>query len=60
MSDKTFQWSFLGVTALAVVLFILGAAGVIPAWIIVIAIVGGIVGDGVLLHYWGKAYMSQI
>ena len=60
MSDNTFQWSFVGVVALALVLIILSAVGAIPAWVIAIAIVGGIVGDGVLLHYWGKNYMSRI
>jgi hypothetical protein len=60
MSDNTFQWSFVGVVVLALVLIILSAVGAIPGWVIAIAIVGGIVGDGVLLHFWGKDYMSRI
>jgi hypothetical protein len=59
MSDETFQWSFIGVVVLAVTLIALAAVGVIPGWIIAIAIVGGIAGDMLLLYYWGKDYMSR-
>lgn len=60
MTDSTFQRSFIGVIVLALVLIILSAVGAIPAWVIAIAIIGGIVGDILLLHYWGKDYMSRI
>ncbi|MFC1999389.1 hypothetical protein ACFLXE_01340 [Chloroflexota bacterium] len=60
MSEKTFQWSFLAVAVLALLLIILSAIGVTPGWLIAIAIVGGIAGEGVLLHYWGKDYMSRL
>ena len=60
MSENTFQWSFLAVVVLALLLIILSAIGVTPGWLIAIAIVGGIVGEGVLLHYWGKGYMSRL
>ncbi len=59
MRDDTFQWSFIGVAALAIILIILAAVGVIPVWVIAIAIVGGIAGDMLLLYYWGKDYMSR-
>jgi len=59
MSDETFQWSFIGVIALAITLIVLAAVGVIPGWIIAIAIVGGIASDTLLLYYWGKDYMSR-
>jgi len=59
MKDDTFQWSFIGVIILAVLLIILAIVGVIPVWVIAIAIVGGIGGDVLLLYYWGKNYMSR-
>ena len=59
MKDDTFQWSFIGVIILAILLIVLAAVGVIPLWFIAIAIVGGIAGDVLLLYYWGKDYMSR-
>ena len=59
MKDDTFQWSFIGVIILAVLLIVLAMVGVIPIWFIAIAVVGGIVGDVILLYYWGKNYMSR-
>lgn len=59
MSDETFQWSFIGVIVLAITLIVMAAVGVIPGWIIAIAIVGGIAGNTLLLYYWGKDYMSR-
>ena len=60
MSDNTFQWSFIAVLVLALLLFVLAAAAVIPPWLIAIAIIGGLAGDGTLLYYWGKDYMSRL
>lgn len=60
MTDNTFQSSFTAVTLLALVLFILAIAGVVPSWIIAIAIIGGLAGDGTLLYFWGKDYMSRL
>jgi hypothetical protein len=59
MSDDTFQWSFIGVIVLAITLIVLAVVGVIPGWIMAIAIVGGIAGNTLLLYYWGKDYMSR-
>ena len=59
MNDNTFQWSFIGVAVLAIILIILAALGVIPGWVIAIAIIGGLGGEIALLYYWGKDYMSR-
>ena len=59
MSDNTFQWSFIGVVVLAIILIVLAAAGVAPGWLIAIAIIGGLAGGVTLLYYWGKGYMSR-
>lgn len=58
MKGDTFQWSFIGVTLLAVVLIVLAIVGVISTWVIAIAVVGGIAGNGALLYYLGKDYMG--
>lgn len=57
--DDTFQWSFIGVIILTVLLIVLAVVGVIPLWVIALAIVGGIAGDVLLLYFWGKDYMSR-
>jgi len=57
--DDTFQWSFIGVIILAILLIVLAVVGVIPLWVIAIAIIGGIAGDVLLLYFWGKDYMSR-
>lgn len=59
MRDDRFQWSFIGVAVLAIILVVVAAIGVIPRWLIIIAILGGIAGNVTLLHYWGKGYMSR-
>ncbi len=60
MGDDKFQWSFIGVAVLAILLVILAAAGLIPAWFIAIAIIGGIAGEVALIRFWGKDYMSRL
>jgi len=59
MTDDTLQWSSIGVAALAIILIVLAAVGVIPSWVIAIAILGGIGGNLTLLYYWGKDYMER-
>ncbi|OGO04155.1 MAG: hypothetical protein A2Y91_02465 [Chloroflexi bacterium RBG_13_54_8] len=59
MSDNTFQWSFVGVIVLAIVLIIMSAVGAIPAWVIAIALIGGIAGGVALVRFWGTKYMSR-
>lgn len=60
MNDEKFQWSFIGVAVLAVLFVVLAITTPIPGWFIAIAVVGGIAGEVVLLHFWGKDYMSRI
>jgi len=57
--DNTFQWSFIGVIILAALLIVLAVVGVIPLWVIAVAVIGGIAGDVLLLYFWGKDYMSR-
>ena len=61
MSDKTFEWSLTSLSILAILWMILGSIfGVLGVgWVIVIGLIVWIVGGGVLLHYWGKDYMSR-
>ena len=59
MSDELFQWSFIGVIILAIILIVVAAIKIIPLWVIAIAIVGGIVGNGALLWFWGRDYMER-
>ena len=61
MSDKMFEWSLTGLTALVVLWIILGIVFRIMGWFpaVLIGLVIGIVGGGFLLHYWGKSYMKK-
>ncbi len=61
MSDRVFERSLTGLTALVVLWIILGIVLGIMDWLLVVLIglVVGIVGGGFLLHYWGKSYMAK-
>ena len=61
MSDKTFEWSATGLTALVVLWIVLGIVfGIIGwGWVVVISLAVGIGGGGALLYYWGKSYMAR-
>ncbi len=61
MSDKTFEWSLTGLTALVVLWIILGGIFGIMGWlpVVLIGLVVEVVGGGFLLHYWGKSYMAR-
>ena len=61
MSDRVFERSLTGLTALVVLWIILGIVLRIMDWLLVVLIglVVGIVGGGFLLHYWGKSYMAK-
>jgi len=61
MSDKVFERSLTGLTALVVLWIILGIVFEIMGWLLVVLIglVVEIVGGGFLLHYWGKRYMAK-
>ena len=60
MGDGVFQWSFIGVIVLAILLIVLAAIGLVPMWLIAIAIIGGLVVDVALLRFWGKGYMNRV
>ena len=72
MSDKAFEVSLTALTALVLVWIIagtvLGTLGFpwmpsdLPTLIVITILIGLIiliVGFGILLHYWGKNYMSR-
>ncbi len=61
MSDRVFEWSLTGLSALVLLWIILGIVfGVIGwGWVVVIGLVVEIVGGGFLLRYWGKSYMER-
>ncbi len=61
MSNKTFEWSVIGLTALVVLWIVLGIVfGIMGwGWAVVVGLVVEIVGGGVMLNYWGKSYMSR-
>ena len=60
MSDKVFEWSLTGVTALVVLWMVLGSIFVM-GWLaaVLIGLVVELVGGGFLLRYWGKSYMDR-
>lgn len=61
MSDKVFERSLTGLTALVVLWIIWGIVLGIMDWLLVVLIglVVEIIGGGFLLHYWGKSYMAK-
>ena len=61
MSDKTFERSLTGLTALVLVWIVLGIVLGVMAWglVVMIGLVIEIGVGGLLLHYWGKNYMER-
>jgi len=61
MSDKTFERSLTGLTALVLLWIILGIVLGVMAWlwVVVIGLLVEIVAGGFLLHRWGKVYMER-
>jgi hypothetical protein len=61
LSDRLFERSLTGLTALVVLWIGLGIWWGIMGWlpVILIGIVIEIVGGGFLLHRWGKSYMGE-
>ena len=61
MSDKTFERSLTGLTALVLLWIILGIVFGVMAWgwVVIIGLLVEIVAGGFLLHRWGKAYMER-
>ena len=61
MSDKTFQWSLTGLTALVIVWIILGIL-FYPLPAVIVFIVGLLIelaAGGYLLHKWGRSYTER-
>lgn len=61
MSDKVFERSLTGLTALVLLWIILGIIFRVIGWggVVVIGLVIEIIGGGLLLRYWGKSYMER-
>lgn len=61
MTDKTFERSLTGLTALVLLWIILGIVFGFMAWVLVvfIGLVVEVVGGGFLLRRWGRAYMER-
>lgn len=61
MSDKTFERSLTGLTALVLLWIILGIVFGVMAWggVVLLGLIVEIVAGGFLLHRWGKAYMEK-
>lgn len=62
MSDRIFEWSAVGLSVAVLVWIILGIAfrplGI--PWVIIIGLVIWLAGNGTLLYYWGRSYMSRM
>ena len=61
MSDKTFEWSLISLSIIAILWMVLGGIfGVMGvASVIIIGLIVWIVGGGALLYYWGKSYLDR-
>lgn len=61
MSDKTFERSLTGLTALVLLWIILGIVFGVMAWVWVVltGLVVEMVAGGFLLRRWGKDYMER-
>ena len=62
MNDKTFEWSLISLSIIALLWMVLGSVfGLLGiASVIIIGLVVWILGGGVLLYFWGKNYMSRV
>lgn len=62
MSDRAFQWGAVGLSAAVLVWIVLGTVMRVPGtlWVIATGLVVWLVGNGALLYYWGKDYMSRM
>lgn len=60
MGDTIFQWSLIGLTLLVIGWI---AGGILAGIGVALPVISGIVveigGGIILLHYWGKGYMSR-
>jgi 5-bromo-4-chloroindolyl phosphate hydrolysis protein len=62
MNDKTFEWSLISLSIIALLWMVLGSIfGILGiAGVIIIGLVVWILGGGALLYFWGKNYMSRV
>lgn len=61
MNDKIFEWSLTILSILVLLWMILGSIFILNSiWAIFIGFIVWLVGGGILLHYWGKNYMSRV
>ncbi|PIU57806.1 MAG: hypothetical protein COS88_00010 [Chloroflexi bacterium CG07_land_8_20_14_0_80_51_10] len=61
MSDKMFEWSLTGLTALVIAWIVVGIVlHILPvAAVVIIGLIVEIGLGGYLLHIWGKSYMER-
>jgi hypothetical protein len=60
-SDKVFELRLTTLSIVAVIWMILGSIFIMSAiWAIIIGLIIWLAGGGVLLHFWGKNYMSRL
>jgi hypothetical protein len=59
LSDRIFQCSFVGVVLPAIALAVTVTIGLIPLWVMPVAIIRRLATDVALLYYWGRGYMRQ-
>jgi len=62
MNDKTFEWSLISLSIIALLWMVLGSIFRILGigGVIIIGLIVWIVGGGALLYFWGKNYMSRV
>ncbi len=62
MSDRAFQWGATGLSVAVLVWIVLGTVMHIlgTIWVILTGLVLWLVGNGAMLYYWGKDYMSRM
>jgi hypothetical protein len=62
MSDRTFEWGAMGLSVAVLVWIISGIIFRLLGipWVIITGLVIWLAGNGTLLYYWGRNYMSRM
>jgi hypothetical protein len=62
MSDKTFEFSLIALSLIALLWIVFGSIFELLdiIWIIITGLMAWIIGGGTLLYFWGKNYMSRV
>jgi hypothetical protein len=62
MSDRVFERSLTAVTGLVLAWIVLGLVFrlLAPFFVILTGVIFEVVVGGILLHFWGKSYMSRL